>query len=147
MRVRDGMGGVIETCKDLDFLLKWDVVFMLKMDKVWFSSRGGVKRKYVGSFLKHKEASRSFNNHSLVGPRNLERSSTCSRICWKGVILCRRVERYSLAAERVLSECRPNECECLSSRAQQDLHACCPVPFFQIKIGRGTRLYVKRTNM
>ena len=45
MRARDGMGGVIETCKDLDFLLKWDVVFMLKMDKVWLSSRGGVKRK------------------------------------------------------------------------------------------------------
>jgi hypothetical protein len=45
VRARDGMGGVIETCKDLDFLLKWDVVFMLKMDKVWLSSRGGVKRK------------------------------------------------------------------------------------------------------
>jgi hypothetical protein len=34
VRVRDGIGGVIETCKALDFLLKWDVVFMLKMDKV-----------------------------------------------------------------------------------------------------------------
>jgi hypothetical protein len=33
VRVRDGIGGVMETCKVLDFLFKFDVVFMLKANK------------------------------------------------------------------------------------------------------------------